>query len=372
MQAIAEARALGADVTDPERLFKQAKIALETSSYDGAVQYNRKAMVLAREAKQKYLVHGVSYILAGAKRTVQSAAQMGLDVSGSDAMLEQAHLALDKKDYDAAEQLARKAERTAILAEDKAKELLERLDRTGKRLEEISAYGVGLEEAQAAVQAARELLKDKKQADARLAMEGVEEMAFLAFRRQATKLLEESRGSIVAGKAAGLDMQDAELFLAKADERLAEGDYGKCIQCSREAVRLASEAKPLTTEGQAAQEGQAGRRGRQRPRVVAATVRVLSPGSGSQPPVIAPGGSVGHAPTVMLSQTGPAAAVASGAVTQSMMDRSPRGIPLQIPPGGGVPKDYQCPTCHGYFTVEDPRRPVLTKCPGCTNLIRLI
>jgi len=56
----------------------------------------------------------------------------------------------------------------------------------------------------------------------------------------------------------------------------------------------------------------------------------------------------------------------------SQMDHAPRGIPLQIPPGGGVPKDYQCPTCHGYFTVEDPRRPVVTKCPSCTNMVRLL
>ena len=295
---------------------------------------------------------------------------MGVDTSESESMLEQARQALDKKDYEAAEQLARKAERTAILAEDKARELVERLDRTGKRPEEIGAYGVELQEAQAAVQAARELVKEKKQQDARLAMEGVEEMAFLAFRRQATSLLEEARESLAAGRAAALDMQDAELFLAKAEERLAEGDYGKCIQCSREAIRLASEGKPLPPEGQAAPEAQAGRRGRSRPRVVAATVRVLSPGSGSQPPVIAPGGPVGPPSTMTIPKTGQAAAPMT--VTQSVMDRSPRAIPLQIPSGGGVPKDYQCPTCHGYFTVEDTRRPVLTKCPSCTNFVRLV
>jgi hypothetical protein len=353
MQAIAEARALGADVTDAERLFKQANIALETSSYDGAVQYNRKAMVLAREAKQKYLVHGVSYILAGARRAVQSAAKLGVDVTDSEALLESARTSLEKKDYENAEQLARKAERTAILAEDKSRELLDRLDRIGKRLDEISAYGVDLGEAQAAVQAAREFMKEKKQADARLAIEGVEEMSFLAFRRQATKLMEESRESITGNKSSGLDLGDAELFLAKAEERLAEGDYGKCIQCSREAIRLASEARPFPAEGQAVQDGAAGRRGRTRPRVVAATVRVLTPGAGSPTPVITP---ISAAP-----QLAPA----------SQMDQAPRGIPLQIPPGGGMPKDYQCPTCRGYFTVQDPRRPVLTKCPSCTNMVRL-
>jgi hypothetical protein len=342
---------------------------LDTSSYDGAVQYNRKAMVLAREAKQKYLVHGVSYILAGARRAVQAAAKAGVDCSEAESMLEQARQALEKKDYDAAEQLARKAERAAILGENKARELHDRLDKTGKRLEEITAYGVDLAEAQAAVQAARELLKEKKHEDARLAMEGVEEMVFLAFRRQATKALEESRASVTAGKSSGLDVQDAELFLAKAEERMAEGDFGKTIQCSREASRLASEARPAGAEGAVAG-GQPGPRGRQRPRVVAATVRVLSPGTGSQPPVIAPGGLVGQATATGPSRTSGSAL--PGNVSQGTMDRSPRGIPLQIPPGGGVPKDYQCPACRGYFTVEDPRRPVLTKCPSCTNLIKLV
>jgi hypothetical protein len=79
-----------------------------------------------------------------------------------------------------------------------------------------------------------------------------------------------------------------------------------------------------------------------------------------------------QAPTVMLARPGQGAQTVPGNITQSMMDRSPKGIPLQIPAAGGVPKDYQCPTCHGYFTVEDPRRPVLTKCPGCTNLVRLV
>ena len=378
MQAIAEAKALGADVTDAERLFKQAGIALDTSSYEGAVQYNRKAMVLAREAKQKYLVHGVSYILAGARRAVQAAAKMGVDVTDAEAMLATANNALERKDYENAEQLARKAERAAILAEDKARELADRLERTGKRMEEISAYGVDLGEAQAAVQAARDLLKDKKQNDARMALEGVEEMAFLAFRRQATKLMDDAREAVASNKASGADLGDAELFLAKAEERLAEGDYGKSIQCSREAFRFASEARPPSAEALAGADGQgapgAGRRSRTRPRVVASTVRILTPGTGNaSQPMMAAGAVMPQAPggpraTVQMPAGGPQT---SGAITQGLMDRSPRGIPLQIPPGGGVPKDYQCPTCHGYFTVEDPRRPVITKCPSCTTLVRL-
>jgi DNA-directed RNA polymerase subunit RPC12/RpoP/tetratricopeptide (TPR) repeat protein len=402
MRAIAEAKALGADTSDAERLFKQARAALDSSSYEGAVQYARKAMILAREAKQKYLVYGVSYILSGAERAVRTAAQMGVDVSEAEGYLRSARESHDKKDYEAAESLAKRAERVAILAEDKVRELCGKLERTSKKLEEIKSYGVDLSEAEAEVQAAQALMKDRKQAEARARLEGLEEMAFLSFRREATRLLDEARDTIAAGRTDGVDLTDAEMFFAKAEERLAEGDYGKCIQCAREASRLSGEARAASAG--APQEGASAetvsRRARSRPRILAATARSSTSEPASSPMVIITPGAVPSPQAGPDSSAGntaaPAMAVAGGPaiVTPAVNGVYPAQGPdaASPPPGIGVPqmpagaplriiaaqqagnptqREYECPNCQNRFIVEDPRRPLAAKCPRCGAMMRL-
>ena len=406
MRAIAEAKGLGADTSDAERLFKQARSALDSSSYEGAVQYARKAMILAREAKQKYLVYGVSYILSGAERAVRSAAQTGVDVSEAEGYLKSARESHDRKDYEAAEMMARRAERVAILAEDKLRELSDKLDRTSKRLEEIRSYGVDLSEAETAVEAARALMKERKQAESRARLEGIEETALLSFRREATRLLDDARDSINTGRAGGFDLGDAEMFFAKAEERLAEGDYGKSIQCAREASRLSVEAKAAgpAQEGTPAESGP--RRIRSRPRILSVTARppaadgtpapitIITPAAsapalsvqepdaatapvapfGGGPDTAAPGMAGGNAAQAQ-DAAGPAPSTVPNPV-QAPWGASQQAMsaPRVIPPSQAAeapPREYECPSCQNRFIIDDPRRPLTAKCPRCQTLMRL-
>ena len=390
MRAIAEARALGADTSDAERLFKQARAALDSSSYEGAVQYARKAMILAREAKQKYLVYGVSYILSGAERAVKSAAQLGVDTTEADGFLRSAKESLEKKDYELAESMAKKAERAAILAEDKVRELSDRLERISRKLEEIRSYGVDLSEAESAVQASLLLVKDRKQAEARSRLEGVEETAFLAFRREATRLLDEARELMTVNRVEGVELSDAELFFAKAEERLAEGDYGKCIQCAREAKRLTGEAKAAQPSApvEGAQPGTA-RRVRSRPRILAGTVRLPQPGGPVTPPVIVqPSAQSIGGPAGDAMASGPAGPATSGTALDVMPGGSAVQTPVQSPVLSAMqqlgptrmaapsetaapPREYECPNCQNRFIVEETKRPLMTKCPRCLTLMKL-
>ncbi|MEM4728908.1 MAG: DUF4398 domain-containing protein [Thermoplasmata archaeon] len=352
MQLIADAKGLGADVTEAERYHKQARQALESGDFDKAATLNRNAMTLAKEAKQKYLHYGVKYIISGAETAVKSASQMGVDTSECEEMLKSAREALDRGEYESAEELARRAERTAILAEEKLRELVGTLERIETRLKEIQSYGVDLSEVESAVSAAKELMRERKRKEAQERLQGVEEIMLLSFRRHAAKLRDEARDLVMALKAENAEAGDAELFLGKAEEALLEGEYGKCIQCASEALRLANEARsagapgvvetrtmvPQTQAPAPAPGAVPGlRRGRVPPRVVAATMRIQGGEAGPRQP---------SAPAVAIPR-GPA---------------SP----------GTPPGEYECPGCRSHFSVEDRRRPVLTKCPGCSMLLQLL
>ncbi|MGQ9583744.1 MAG: hypothetical protein ACUVV6_09600, partial [Thermoplasmatota archaeon] len=376
-QLIADAKGLGADTSEAEKYHKQARTALESGDFDKAATLNRNAMTLAKEAKQKYLHYGVKYIISGAETAVKSAGQMGAETAEPESLLREARQLLDKEDYDGAEQLARKAERMAILAEERLRELSGTLDRLEKRMEEVRVYGVDLTEVESAVSAARDLMKERKRAEAQARLQGVEEILLLSLRRHAARLRDEARERVLALKGSGADASDAELFLSTAEEKLLEGDYGRCIQCASEASRLASEAlRALAPEQPALSTLSAGeaagvRRGRVRPRVVAATTRVPERDSRQrvEPTPIIPVTPRRERP--VLAQPAPASPAQPGAYPGGT-----QAAPLAIPSGGGLPgsspADYECPSCRGHFTVEDRQRPVLTKCPSCSMILRLV
>ncbi len=372
-QLIAEAKGLGADTSEAEKYHKQARSALESGDFDKAAALNRNAMTLAREAKQKYLHYGVKYIISGAETAVKSAGQMGAETAEPEGLLRRARELLDKGDYEGAEQLARRAERMAILAEEKLRELSGTLERLERRVGEVRAYGVDVTEVESAVSAARAMMKEGKRAEAQARLQGVEEILMLSLRRQAAGLRDEARERVLALKGSGADASDAELFLSTAEEKLLEGDYGRCIQCASEASRLASEALGALAPQQPAPVPQpsgdfgGARRGRLRPRVVAATTRVAERGAEQRTaptPII-------HVPRRSEAPAQPLAPPPSPGAYAAGIEAAPLAIPFIGATPGSPPKDYECPSCRGRFTVGDGQRPVLTKCPSCSMVLRI-
>ena len=409
MRAIAEAKALGADVADAERLLKQARTALETENPDNAVSYNKKAIVMARDAKQKYLVYGVSYILSGAERTVRSVAQRGIDVSESERMLKSAREALEKKDYENAEGTARKAERTAILAEDKGQEVLGQLERVEKRMEEIRSFGGDVSDAEKTLQEARLLIKDKNLPDAKTRLTNAEETANGALRNFAARTRDEAQQVIAQAQREGKELSGANIFIQKAETKFNEGDYVKCIQCAREAQRLAMEAKPgtgapsapvsvLRTGGSQAPIVQVKRKEKPKPRVVGGPTGgamteqpAPQPQAPGYPPEQQDAGvyqqqqlpgyqqaysqDTGTYPQAPASYPPQDTATYPTATTQLQppdpTQQAASGYATYPPTMTAGPQGYECPTCHNMFSVEDPRRPVVTRCPSCGTLMKL-
>jgi chromosome segregation ATPase len=158
-KAIAEAKAIGADVDIPEDEVKGARALLDQGQYDKAVEKASNAIRLAEQAKKQYYSYGVRYTIKTVEKIISSIKELGVSTDEPEGMLKDAKEALSKEDYERAEDLAKMAERIALYTEEKAEEISAGIRRLDPMMVKAKSDGRDTSTAEGIIAQAKDLAK---------------------------------------------------------------------------------------------------------------------------------------------------------------------------------------------------------------------
>ena len=105
-----EVRGFGVDMASLDKKYQDAMEHMKKEAYDSALDSAKLLLRELRGMREDILAKGIRYVVSASARTVVSAREAGQDVTEAERLLAQARAAIEKKQYRAAENLAKEAE----------------------------------------------------------------------------------------------------------------------------------------------------------------------------------------------------------------------------------------------------------------------
>jgi len=229
---IQETKELGADVTVAEDLLNEVEALFQDEDFDRIeqklVEVDEKVETSKREHKSKLVSEAVS----STKALLDQTRDMGVDVDNAEDLLKQAENMFDVEDFDAVEQIIKKAEESIISSQSefKREETSKLVTSTKAKIEEGRVSGANVSEAEDLLKQAEEMLLTEFDYDTveNLVKQSQTSLASSWDQYHSQRLIDDisrTHGKIVEYRDLGVDVTEAELILHQAEEEYKKNNF---------------------------------------------------------------------------------------------------------------------------------------------------
>lgn len=228
---IQEAKGIGADTVPAEALFTRAEAALRGSQYKEGASLAQQGFQALQQAQFQQVLKTV----AASREKFVAAVQLGLDLSGPLAQLNQARECLQRNAFRDAIEWAKKADAAVEQAAGRYRKAEDRLRDLHRALNEAEASGLATPGARRAAEQARDAYQRRASADFQHAIETAFAELRTAERGRVSEALQQAEDILHLSQKHGVDAGEAARIFEAADLAAKSGETRKALDLAAQA-----------------------------------------------------------------------------------------------------------------------------------------
>jgi len=221
---ITEAKEAGIDVSDAEELLKQAESLFQEEDFEALEKYISEAENVTRTKWTEEKARHASEAISTTQSLIEESLELGIDVTDAQQLLLEAEAQFKDADYDAVEDVVKRAEAIARSSwEDfRAQLAMEEINKLESLMEETQKLGADVSEAKKFIEEAKTHFKDKNFDETESVLKNAEALLESRYRELKRKdikeILNNTNDELKKGKDMGVDMAASEKLYIEAKE----------------------------------------------------------------------------------------------------------------------------------------------------------
>ncbi len=234
-----EAKKLDANVDQAKELLDQARIAMESSNFEEALDF---AIHAGKEAESTQ-ASVVEEVIKMAQAAVVSAKELGINLPKADKWIEESTIALANKDYAKALESAKSAENESNKRKAQFQQATDAISLSKMRLTEAHALGTEAKAGEELLERAQGELENANYESAFASAVQAGEQAEKCMNEFVSEAIKAAKEQIKAAKEAGANVAPSEEGVRSAEASLKEGAFQKAMGLATDAGKAADKAK---------------------------------------------------------------------------------------------------------------------------------
>lgn len=246
---IKDAKKSGFDVSDALKKLKQAGTQFKQKEYENARSNAMKAREIVKELTEKAQVKIALITISRAEAIIREVKKYKIDIKEPEKHLQCAKKEEKKGAYNKAIEFALKAEKKAKSIKNRylKGKILEIIISAQHIINELKVDGIDVDDIEKVISLANKEIEKgnykKAEKTALRAKERAKELKLMSARERAANIIVKARNISIEAKNLGAEIKETEKLLESAEKSMEEGFYEKAIDFANKAISLSEELK---------------------------------------------------------------------------------------------------------------------------------